>query len=117
MTDPATGGEGARGSGGDGMPLARDLVIEAIRSCFDPEIPVNIYDLGLVYEVKVEGTHAYVKMTLTSPACPVAGTLPIEVKNRVEMVEGIETAEIDLVWDPPWTPAKLSEAAKLQLGM
>ncbi|MFI5401765.1 MAG: metal-sulfur cluster assembly factor [Planctomycetota bacterium] len=98
-------------------PDTRDLVIEAIRGCFDPEIPVNIYDLGLVYEVKVEGTKAYVKMTLTSPACPVAGTLPIEVKNRVEMVEGIENAEIDLVWDPPWTPAKLSEAARLQLGM
>jgi len=98
-------------------PDTRDLVIEAIRGCFDPEIPVNIYDLGLVYEVKVEGKKAYVKMTLTSPACPVAGTLPLEVKNRVEMVEGIETADIDLVWDPPWTPAQLSEAAKLQLGM
>jgi FeS assembly SUF system protein len=98
-------------------PGKRDLVIEAIRTCFDPEIPVNIYDLGLVYEVKVEGSKAYVKMTLTSPACPVAGTLPLEVKNRVEMVEGIETAEIDLVWDPPWSPAMLSEAAKLQLGM
>jgi len=98
-------------------PDVRDLVIEALRSCFDPEIPVNIYDLGLVYEVTVEGSKAYVKMTLTSPACPVAGTLPIEVKNRVEMVEGIDSAEIDLVWDPPWTPANLSEAAKLQLGM
>ena len=98
-------------------PDTRDLVIEAIRGCFDPEIPVNIYDLGLVYEVKVEGTKAYVKMTLTSPACPVAGTLPIEVKNRVEMVEGIETAEIDLVWDPPWTPERMSEAARLQLNL
>jgi FeS assembly SUF system protein len=98
-------------------PDTRDLVIEAIRTCFDPEIPVNIYDLGLIYEVRVEGSKAYVKMTLTSPMCPVAGTLPIEVKNRVEEVAGIESAEIDLVWDPPWSPAKLSEAAKLQLGM
>jgi len=98
-------------------PDTRDLVIEAIRTCFDPEIPLNIYDLGLIYEVKVEGPKAYVKMTLTSPMCPVAGTLPIEVKNKVEEVAGIESAEIDLVWDPPWSPAKLSEAAKLQLGM
>ena len=98
-------------------PDTRDLVIEAIRTCFDPEIPVNIYDLGLIYEVRIGGTKAYVKMTLTSPMCPVAGTLPIEVKNRVEEVAGIESAEIDLVWDPPWSPAKLSEAAKLQLGM
>jgi FeS assembly SUF system protein len=115
-------GEGARGSGDAGSPAeggapgTRDLVIEALRTCFDPEIPVNIYDLGLIYEVKVDGSRAYVKMTLTSPACPVAGTLPLEVRAKVEGVEGIDFAEIDLVWDPPWSPAMLSEAAKLQLG-
>jgi FeS assembly SUF system protein len=93
-------------------------VIEALRTVFDPEIPVNIYDLGLVYEVEVdlEGK-AYVQMTLTSPACPVAGSLPGEVETRVRSVEGVTDATIDLVWDPPWTPAKLSEAARLQLGM
>ena len=97
----------------------QEQVIEALRGCFDPEIPVNIYDLGLIYEVKVndEDKHAYVKMTLTSPACPVAGSLPGEVQQRVEAVEEIETAEVDLVWDPPWDQTMLSEAARLQLGL
>jgi len=95
----------------------REAVIDALRTCFDPEIPVNIYDMGLIYEVEIEGRRAHVKMTLTSPACPVAGTLPLEVKAKVEAVEGIDVADVDLVWDPPWTPAKLSEAARLQLGM
>jgi FeS assembly SUF system protein len=96
----------------------RDKVIETLRSCFDPEIPVNIYDLGLVYEVTVTPEkHAYVKMTLTSPACPVAGTLPGEVEQRIRTTDGVASAEIDLVWDPPWTQAMLSEAAKLQLGL
>lgn len=95
-----------------------EKIVEALRQCFDPEIPVNIYDLGLVYEVKVdEASHAYVKMTLTSPACPVAGTLPGEVEQRVRAVEGVESAEVDLVWDPPWDQTMLSEAAKLQLGL
>jgi FeS assembly SUF system protein len=98
-------------------PDTRDLVIEALRTCFDPEIPLNIYDLGLIYEVRIEGTTAHVKMTLTSPMCPVAGTLPIEVKNKVEMVQGIESANVDVVWEPAWSPAMLSEAARLQLGM
>ena len=97
---------------------AKERVVEALRTVFDPEIPVNIYDMGMIYEVTVndEG-HAYVKMTLTSPACPVAGTLPGEVEMRVNRVEGIESAEVELVWDPPWTMENLSEAAKLQLGL
>jgi FeS assembly SUF system protein len=94
-----------------------ERVVGILKTCFDPEIPVNIYDLGLIYEVRIEGAKAYVKMTLTSPMCPVAGTLPIEVRNKVQDVAGIEHAEVDLVWDPPWSPAKLSEAAKLQLGL
>jgi FeS assembly SUF system protein len=93
-------------------------IVEALRTCFDPEIPVNIYDLGLIYEVKVndEG-HAYVKMTLTSPACPVAGQLVGEVEAKTAAVEGVTGAEIDLVWDPPWDQSMLSEAARLQLGL
>ena len=100
------------------MEELKENVIEVLRNCFDPEIPVNIYDLGLIYEVKVsdEG-HAYVKMTLTSPACPVAGSLPPEVEQRVGAVEGVTSAEVDLVWDPPWDQSRLSEAAKLQLGL
>jgi FeS assembly SUF system protein len=93
-------------------------VVEAIRTCYDPEIPVNIYELGLIYEVDVKPTgQVEVKMTLTSPMCPVAGTLPHEVEAKVSSVSGVTSAQVDVVWDPPWTPEKMSEAAKLQLGM
>ena len=95
-----------------------ETVIEAMRTCFDPEIPVNIYDLGLIYGVEIDDdSNIDVKMTLTSPACPVAGTLPGEVQDKVAAVEGVAKATVDLVWDPPWTQAMLSEAAKLQLGL
>jgi len=100
------------------MAATKEDVVEVLKTIFDPEIPVNIYDLGLVYEVRVdESNHAYVKMTLTSPACPVAGTLPGEVEQQVLSVEGIETAAVDLVWEPTWHQGMLSEAAKLQLGL
>ncbi len=100
------------------MESTKERIIAALQTVFDPEIPVNIYDLGLIYEVKVDADdHAYVKMTLTSPACPVAGTLPGEVEQKVLAVEGVDTAAVDLVWDPPWDQTKLSEAAKLQLGL
>jgi FeS assembly SUF system protein len=101
-----------------GEEETQERIVEALRTCFDPEIPVNIYDLGLIYEVKVsdEG-HAYVKMTLTSPACPVAGQLVGEVEAKTAAVEGVSSVEVDLVWDPPWDQSMLSEAAKLQLGL
>ncbi|MBI3061333.1 MAG: SUF system Fe-S cluster assembly protein [Deltaproteobacteria bacterium] len=93
-------------------------VIEALRSCFDPEIPVNIYDLGLIYDVKVDAAGAVeIRMTLTSPQCPVAQSLPAEVQAKVKEVPGVTEAKVDVVWEPPWDPAKMSEAAKLQLGM
>ncbi len=96
----------------------QDKVIEVLRGCYDPEIPVNIYDLGLVYEVKVERTgEVYVRMTLTAPTCPVAGSLPPEVEQKVKELPGVTSARIDLVWDPPWDMSKMSEAAKLQLGI
>jgi FeS assembly SUF system protein len=92
-------------------------VIEALRACYDPEIPVNIYELGLIYEVKVEPSgSALVRMTLTSPNCPAAQELPAEVESRVLDVPGVTDAEVEVVWDPPWEPSKMSEAAKLQLG-
>ncbi len=95
-----------------------ERVIEAIRTCFDPEIPVNIYDLGLVYSVKVDPAGAVaVQMTLTSPMCPVAESLPPEVEAKVRSVEGVTGASVEVVWDPPWTPAMMSEAARLQLNM
>ena len=92
-------------------------VIEALRTCYDPEIPVNIYELGLIYDVKVEPSGATrVQMTLTSPNCPAAAELPAEVESRVRDVPGVTDAQVDVVWDPPWDPSKMSEAAKLQLG-
>ncbi len=93
-------------------------VIEALRTCFDPEIPVNIYELGLIYDVKVEPSGAVeVRMTLTSPHCPVAQSLPAEVEARIKEVPGVTDARVEVVWDPPWEPSRMSEAAKLQLGM
>ncbi|GGB18511.1 hypothetical protein GCM10011380_05120 [Sphingomonas metalli] len=93
-------------------------VIDALKDIFDPEIPVNIYDLGLIYGVEIaEGGHAAVTMTLTTPHCPVAESMPGEVELRVAAVPGIATAEVNLVWDPPWDPQKMSDEAKLELGM
>ncbi len=93
-------------------------VADALRTCFDPEIPVNIYELGLIYEIKVDTSGAVgIKMTLTSPNCPAAQSLPAEVQAKAKGVPGVTDATVDVVWDPPWEPSKMSEAARLQLGM
>ncbi len=93
-------------------------VIEALREIYDPEIPVNIYDLGLIYGVDItEDGHTIVTMTLTTPHCPVAESMPGEVEMRVGAVPGVGHAEVNLVWDPPWDPQKMSDEAKLELGM
>jgi FeS assembly SUF system protein len=95
----------------------RESVIEVLRSIFDPEIPVNIYELGLVYDVTVdEENHVKVRMTLTSPMCPVAESLPPEVEMKVRQIPGVAHAEVDLTWEPAWNPSMMTEAAKLQLG-
>ncbi len=95
-----------------------DAIIDALKEIFDPEIPVNIYDLGLIYGVDViDGGHAVVTMTLTTPHCPVAESMPAEVELRVGAVPGVGDVEVNLVWDPPWDPAKMSDEAKLELGM
>lgn len=94
-----------------------ESVIEALRQIYDPEIPVNIYDLGLIYKVEVDADKkALITMTLTTPHCPVAEIMPQEVELRASYVEGIQDAEVRLVWDPPWDPSKMSEEAKLELG-
>ncbi len=96
----------------------KDKVIAEIQSVFDPEIPVNIYDLGLIYEVKIVDDHkAYILMTLTSPNCPVAESLPQEVKEKVEMIEGIDEVEVELTFEPPWDQELISDEAKLELGL
>lgn len=93
-------------------------VQDALRTCFDPEIPVNIYELGLVYDVHVDAAGVVaIKMTLTSPHCPAVQSLPAEIETKVRAVPGVSEVMIDLVWEPPWDPSKMSEAARLQLGM
>ncbi|WP_374944611.1 SUF system Fe-S cluster assembly protein [Sphingomonas sp.] len=94
-----------------------EAVIDALKDIFDPEIPVNIYDLGLIYGVEIDDGHAVVMMTLTTPNCPVAESMPGEVELRVASVPGIATADVNLIWDPPWDPQKMSDDAKLELGM
>jgi len=100
------------------IETVKQRIVEALYKCFDPEIPVNIYELGLIYEITIAPTGAVeIKMTLTSPGCPVAGTLPGDVQRRVLAVEPVTSAKVDVVWEPMWTPARMSEAAKLQLGI
>ena len=105
---------------GDGEPggAVYEAVIEALKDIYDPEIPVNIYDLGLIYGVEIaDGGHVAVTMTLTTPHCPVAESMPAEVELRVASVPGVSIADVNLVWDPPWDPQKMTDEAKLELGM
>ena len=95
----------------------KNKIIEEIRKIYDPELPVNIYELGLIYDIKVNGRKADIKMTLTTPNCPVAESLPKEVKDAVIQVEGIEDVDLQLVWDPPWNKDMMSEAAKLEMNL
>lgn len=98
--------------------MLRDQIVAVLRTIFDPEIPVNIYDLGLIYGVDItESNEVRVRMTLTTPACPVAGSLPPQVESLVRSIPGVRDAKVELVWDPPWTPQMMSDAAKLQLNM
>lgn len=100
----------------DDSTLAAD-VIDGLREIYDPEIPVNIYDLGLIYKVQIEQGNVEIDMTLTAPGCPVAQSFPGMVEATVKRVAGVKSAKVELVWDPPWTQDKLSEEARLQLGL
>jgi FeS assembly SUF system protein len=108
---------------GDGEPARtpeqiKSDVIDLLRTVYDPEVPVNIFDMGLIYDVDVEEDRSvYVKMTLTTPMCPVAETLPPEVEAKARGVAGVTDVHLDLVWDPPWHPGMMSEAARLELNM
>ena len=98
--------------------MLEERVIEAMRTVNDPEVPVNIYDLGLIYDLDIgEDGAVDVRMTLTAPACPVAGTLPGMVEEAIRGVEGVASASVELVWDPPWSKDRMSEAARLELGL
>ncbi len=96
----------------------REPIIAALRSVYDPEIPVNIYDLGLIYSIDIaQNGDVAIEMTLTAPGCPVAGMMPVMVKNAVQQVEGVSEVTVELVWEPPWTQANMSDEAQLQLGL
>jgi len=93
-------------------------IIETLQTCYDPEIPASIYELGLVYGIAISDTgDVEIKMTLTTPNCPVATSLPGEVHDKVKGIESVKSVQVDVVWDPPWDPGKMSESARLQLGM
>lgn len=96
----------------------REAIVYVLKTVYDPEIPVDIYELGLIYKIEVgEEGNVQINMTLTSPGCPVAGSLLAEVEFKVSYIHGVKNTRIDLVWDPPWTPERMSEAARLTLGM
>ena len=99
------------------MSDIKNQVIEEIKKIYDPEIPVNIYELGLIYDVAVKNNDVNVKMTLTTPNCPVAESLPKEVKDSIMDIKGVNKVELDLVWEPPWDKSMMSEAAKLELNL
>lgn len=96
----------------------KDKVIAALKTVYDPEIPVNIYDLGLIYDINLNDEHhVFIQMTLTSPGCPVAQTFPGTVEQAVNKVEGVSDCTVELVWDPPWTQDRMTEVARLELGI
>jgi FeS assembly SUF system protein len=102
----------------EGDTAFREPVVAALKTVYDPEIPIDIYELGLIYGVRIaEDRSVRVEMTLTSPACPSAEAMPLEVKEKIAAIEGLEKVNVDIVWDPPWTPEQMTEAARLALGM
>ena len=94
-----------------------DMIVEKLKTVYDPEIPVDIYELGLIYNVKIVDKKAILDMTLTSPHCPVAETLPMQVRRTVEEISELDEVEVKIVWEPPWDKTKMSEAARLELGL
>ncbi len=115
ISRPLATGPFIEGSTGSHLEIP---IVDALRSVFDPEIPVSIYDLGLIYVIDIsENGDTYVGMTLTAPGCPVAGEIPIWVQEALMPIDGIGNIEVEVLWDPPWTPDNMSEAAKLDLGM
>ena len=96
----------------------RDRVVDMLKTCYDPEIPVDIYELGLIYEINIDaGNDVNIKMTLTSPACPVAETLPVDVEQKIKSIPDVNNAKVEITFDPPWEKEMMSEEAKLELGM
>lgn len=97
--------------------VTKEDVVKVLRDCYDPEIPINVWDLGLVYEIDIEGDKVHVKMTLTAPGCPMHTMISQDVKSKLESIEGVKQGIVEMVWEPPWSPDKMSEEAKAQLGI
>jgi FeS assembly SUF system protein len=97
--------------------VSKDEVVTVLKDCFDPEIPINIWDLGLVYDINIDNENVGIKMTLTAPGCMMGGMIADEVKAKVKAITGVKDAKVELVWEPPWTPDKMSEEAKAQMGI
>jgi len=118
---PLDFGHAMHKTAGDLSPGQRALeatIVEVMRTVYDPEIPVNIYELGLIYEIGIDAENRVkVKMTLTAPGCPVAGSLPVEVERKIESIPQVKDAEVEVVWDPPWDKSRMSESAMLDLGL
>ncbi|HED11375.1 MAG TPA: SUF system Fe-S cluster assembly protein [Caldithrix abyssi] len=100
----------------DEPKITREQIVDALKTVYDPEIPVDIYELGLIYDIKIKDKKVFILMTLTTPNCPSAQSLPMEVKDRVSRVPGVEDADVEIVWDPPWGMEMMSEEARLELG-
>lgn len=98
------------------MPITKEKVLKVLKECYDPEIPINIVDLGLVYDVKISKDKVNIKMTLTSPGCHMGAFIQADVKNKLLSIKGVKSANVDVVFDPPWSPEKMSEVAKKQVG-
>ncbi len=96
--------------------LTRDMVMTALKNCYDPEIPINIVDLGLIYDVRIDGGNVEVDMTLTAPGCPMHAPMSADVKEKVEILDGVKQATVKMVWDPPWSPERMSDEAKKMMG-
>lgn len=97
--------------------VTMEEIVKALKECYDPEIPVNVWDLGLIYDVSVDGEKVHVKMTLTAPGCPMHTFISQEVKEKLQSISGVREATVEVVWDPPWSPDKMSPQAKVQLGI
>ncbi|RMH65550.1 MAG: SUF system Fe-S cluster assembly protein [Calditrichaeota bacterium] len=96
--------------------ITREQVVDALKTVYDPEIPVDIYELGLIYDIRIKDDKVFIQMTLTTPNCPSAQSLPLEVKDRVSRIPGVKDVEVEIVWDPPWGMEMMSEEARLELG-
>jgi FeS assembly SUF system protein len=97
--------------------VSKNEIVTVLKDCYDPEIPINIWDLGLVYDISIDNENVGIKMTLTAPGCMMGGMIAEEVKAKVKAVSGVKDAKVELVWDPPWTPDRMSEEAKAQMGI